>query len=715
MDNNNNNLIPLPRGGYLVKTSIGHIQFGSPPETIKDTMLMECGVPSIFILPFEHFDPEAGISMAEIEFPIYYNFFLRNKKVHIFVNPDHINNLKIVLQEAIFGPVDLDISNEVEMDSEDTVIPDLMSEMKHFRNNRKLEDLVDIRAIPPTGFKIENVTVVPLKDHGFHVYDGKDLLAEIPAKLKFKIRYDLGKTLNEPFIPPEFGITCLGPSHGFDPSQNTSGFLLWINKVGIMVDPPVNSTQWLRDSNVNPKLIDSVILTHCHADHDSGTFQKILEETKINIYTTPTIMQSFIRKYSALTRIPVSTLLAMFHFHPLKINAQFNIHGALFSFFYTLHSIPTIGFHFSYRNKSFLYSSDHLNDPDTIRKLHELGVISEARMKQLFDFPWDTDIIYHEAGIPPLHTPVKYLDSLPDNVKNRLTIYHIASKDFPKESKLKLAKFGIGETLYPEIEKHKLEDAYEILDVFSRIDIFKDLPFERTKDLMLVVNKETFNKGDKIIRKDTVGDKFYVIVSGNVAIEGIANVNNKVYGTYEYFGEVSLVLNTKRTADVVAVTNVESFSIEKQSFLRLIRNTSVEKYIRTLASVRDAVSWNVIKTNSYFGDLSSSQVTQLESMLEPVEKNAGEIILNEGEYYTDLWLFATGEVQVFKKDTFIRTCSKGDFIGNFFMIKDRKPADFTYKAVSKSSLFKMKAQSMADFLSANPGVHMKMMFDEKNR
>ncbi len=29
---------------------------------------------------------------------------------------------------------------------------------------------------------------------------------------------------------------------------------------------------------VNPKLIDSVVLTHCHADHDAGTLQKIMQE-----------------------------------------------------------------------------------------------------------------------------------------------------------------------------------------------------------------------------------------------------------------------------------------------------------------------------------------------------------------------------------------------------------------------------------------------------
>ena len=40
-EHKNENVTILPRGGYLVDTPVGYIQFGSPPETIKDTMRMQ--------------------------------------------------------------------------------------------------------------------------------------------------------------------------------------------------------------------------------------------------------------------------------------------------------------------------------------------------------------------------------------------------------------------------------------------------------------------------------------------------------------------------------------------------------------------------------------------------------------------------------------------------------------------------------------------------
>ena len=87
----------------------------------------------------------------------------------------------------------------------------------------------------------------------------------------------------KPFDPPLFGITILGSSHGFDPHGSTSGYIVWINGRGIMVDPPPFAYMLLKKHAVPSSLIESVIISHCHADHDAGAFQKILESQKIEV------------------------------------------------------------------------------------------------------------------------------------------------------------------------------------------------------------------------------------------------------------------------------------------------------------------------------------------------------------------------------------------------------------------------------------------------
>ena len=243
-----------------------------------------------------------------------------------------------------------------------------------------------------------------------------------------------------------------------------------------MIDPPVDSTEWLEDSNVNPKFIDSIILTHCHADHDAGTFQKILEEGRITVYSTETVMQSFLRKYAALSGESIEFLRRLFTFERISIGSPVFIHGGEFHFAYRLHSIPTVGFTLTYQHKSFVYSSDHQGDPGVHKTLLEEGVITQSRYDELSSFPWGADLIYHEAGIPPLHTPVAWLNSLEPETQKKTTVYHIAKKDFPSETDLSLATFGIENTRYFETEEPSYESSYRVLDVLKHLDFFESLP-----------------------------------------------------------------------------------------------------------------------------------------------------------------------------------------------------------------------------------------------
>ena len=105
-------LIKLPRGGFVMNTPIGHVQFGSPPETIKDSMILLKDVPQIFVITEELFNWLKGISIAEIEFPIYYNFFINKRKTLIICRKNQYTQIKRVLQESIFGPEFMTIKND---------------------------------------------------------------------------------------------------------------------------------------------------------------------------------------------------------------------------------------------------------------------------------------------------------------------------------------------------------------------------------------------------------------------------------------------------------------------------------------------------------------------------------------------------------------------------------------------------------------------------
>lgn len=184
------------------------------------------------------------------------------------------------------------------------------------------------------------------------------------------------------FHPPSFGVTVLGNSHGFDTNGSVSGYVLWINGRGVMIDPPPYSSATLEREGIRPQMIMAIIITHCHADHDAGTFQKVMTGSRVAIITTPTIYKSFIRKYAALSGLS-PTLLRHSHRHrPAIIGQPLKFQGATFYFTYTLHTIPCIAFRVEWRGRSMVFTGDHLNSPPMIDSLQSL--VSQFATKFLF-------------------------------------------------------------------------------------------------------------------------------------------------------------------------------------------------------------------------------------------------------------------------------------------------------------------------------------------
>jgi CRP-like cAMP-binding protein len=704
------NMTILPRGGYLVDTPIGYIQFGSPPETIKDTMRLPKDVPRIFVLTDELFNWLKGISIAEIEFPIYYNFFLKKRRTTIICREPQFEQMKKVLQESLFGPKEFDISSDYDSTG-GLPVPDLRKEMDFFRRNLKFSDLISFGFFRNDRFTYQGVTIEILGNGDFSVRHGDSRIAVVPARVEYKPTYRIGKRLPDPYRPPLFGVTCLGPSHGFDPEENTSGFIIWLNHSGVMVDPPVNSTEWLVDSNVNPKLTDSIILTHCHADHDAGTFQKILQEQRVTIYTTETVMMSFLRKYSALSNMPISYLMRLFDFHPVRIGKPTFIHGGRFDMFYTLHSIPTIGLKMKFQDQSFVYSSDHNNDPKVHRELLDAGLITTERHQQLSNFPWDSKVIYHESGIAPLHTPIAILNALPKKIKKKIVVYHIAKKDFPAKTALTLAKFGIENTLYFKTSHPRFETAYQIMGILKSLDFFEALPMSKAQEFLDIVEEERYKKGEVIIRKGSAGDKFYVIYSGNVSVDSGGLEEKKIYGTYDYFGEVALVTDQVRAADVVAETDLIAYSISREKFQNFIVGTEFEKTLTRLARIRNSETWNLLSSSTFFRYCTSSQKTWLESIFIPMEAKEPGTIIREGEEMPYIYIIRNGEVEVTRDGKGIAVLKRGDFIGSVQGLQQNEPSGYTFSNGGPVSLYGMKSSDIKKFIENNPGLLMKLVYN----
>jgi CRP-like cAMP-binding protein/phosphoribosyl 1,2-cyclic phosphodiesterase len=701
-------VIALPRGGAYVKTRKGPIQFGIPPETIKDSMAQQLPVPTVYVVPHELFHRRRGLNVAECEFPAYYNFFLLKRRIRLIVDDAGIEaRVRAVFQESLFGPLVAPPDLEFDESYPPEIRPDFRKEMDNFRrgvDGKRLEvdTLVEFLRFDPQGrAQVEPGLEVQRTAAGYDVVEEGQIVAQVSAEVHLPDR-DSEVVPSRQFRPPMLGVTVLGSSHGFDPAGKTTGFLIWIGGRGLLVDPPVDATETLREQGVPSKLIDGIILTHCHADHDSGTFQKILDEGRVNVYTTPTIMGSFLRKYSALSGLSEDMLRRTFLFNPVKIGAPTRIHGAELKFFYTLHSIPALGFELFFGGKSLAFSGDSLYDPDRILAQRDAGVLSPGRAATLIDFPWHHSLILHEAGVPPLHTPASVLAKLPEDVKERLLVVHIAEKDLPASSGLRVGKVGLENSIRIEVVPSPHAEAISILDAFLSVDLFRDFNLARASEILQVARRVSFPAGHTIIEQGTVGDAFYIIINGVVSV--MQNGRElKTYGAGDYFGETALVLGQPRVADCVAVTDVTLVEVERYDFLYLLRETTLPSRLARLAKMREERSWEVIDRNSVLRSLTPTQKTQLQSYLtsRPIQKE--EALWFAGERAHEAFLIDEGVITIESASGDLAPFHSGAFLGEFDALRQGGPLTTTARVSAPGRIFQISREDLLRFFQENPG------------
>jgi MFS family permease len=120
-------------------------------------------------------------------------------------------------------------------------------------------------------------------------------------------------------------------------------------------------------------------------------------------------------------------------------------------------------------------------------------------------------------------------------------------------------------------------------DLLRRLGIFRPLPVVRVEELARRASHVGFEAGTTIIREGESGDRFYVIADGSVEVtEGGRFRRTEVVG--DCFGEIALLREVPRTATVVAKSDVDLLTLDREEFLAAITGDR-----RALAAGHDLV------------------------------------------------------------------------------------------------------------------------------
>ena len=737
-------IVRLNKGGLHVITRLGSIQYGIPPESIKDSMIQGMPVPEYYIISREKFDIHDGISLIEFEFPVYYNFFIRKeKKTKIICDSKTESQIRLIFQETLLGPVDMSEFDDDFVDGYDGK-PDIRAEMDTFTKNPfdpskllSIDALIEFVSFDESGTaKLQGMVResedgpeesmevrIVRKGDRFYVYENQTFLTDFCEAVtldqsKYSVCQSLTASIKEAFEPPLFGITILGSSHGFDSLGSTSGFIIWVGGRGIMVDPPPYSSRALRAQNIPPSLIEKIIITHCHADHDSGAFHKILESTPVEFITTKTIIGSFLRKYSAIIGVPEDEVASLFQCRTVVIGHPTFLCGARFIFDYSFHSIPALCFEVEYKGKRFFFSGDTFYDPPKLQSYYEKGLFTRERYERLTHRDLSKfDMILHEAGVPPIHTPLAVLELLPSEIKRKLFLIHIASKDVPNDSELRCASAGLNnsQVIIQATGEDPDEQEESILNLLSSLEIMQFIPFNRITEILECFAVVKHKAGDLIVKSGAPADNFYVVKQGTVHIysEDKDNHFSKLYLRGDFFGESALLSEGARLASIVAVTDVELLVISKFDFLwifnfqlhRAHKQNPVDM-LGNLAEMRRAKAAEFINMNPVIERMTENQKCVLNMYIEEVEAQAKTALWNIDSKPEFCYFIKSGKFQMiapFSNSTRELSLNPGALIGDFESLLKDKPAVSSVQVIESGSLFRISKQHLLLFIKMYPG------------
>lgn len=95
-------------------------------------------MPTTFVVPSEaiirDIGPSQGLNVAEFEFPCYFSFFIRRQRVNLVVpNKDAEQRIRSVFQETLFGPRQINTSDDYPDQVPLEHRADLSKELRFFR------------------------------------------------------------------------------------------------------------------------------------------------------------------------------------------------------------------------------------------------------------------------------------------------------------------------------------------------------------------------------------------------------------------------------------------------------------------------------------------------------------------------------------------------------------------------------------------------------
>ena len=107
--------------------------------------------------------------------------------------------------------------------------------------------------------------------------------------------------------------------------------------------------------------------------------------------------------------------------------------------------------------------------------------------------------------------------------------------------------------------------------LLKQVPLFSRCSGKELEEIGRIADEIDFKEGKELAHEGAAGREFFVIVNGTAEVTR-GNKKLRMLGDGDFFGEISLITHTPRTATVVATSPLRTLVITERSFQSLLKH-----------------------------------------------------------------------------------------------------------------------------------------------
>ena len=282
---------------------------------------------------------------------------------------------------------------------------------------------------------------------------------------------------------------------------------------------------------------------------------------------------------------------------------------------------------------------------------------------------------YDRSHLPPSDDSFEEMEEEEEKEEEQLKKLKAKQRKTKKKQAISAEAYGEYNKLgdfNPRVIKKTEEQKELIKSILLKNFMFNTLD-EKNQDIIInAMEIKDFKKGDTIIKQGDDGEELFIVCRGilkctRIMKEGEKETFLKNYESGEVFGELALMYNAPRAANIYAEEESQLFSLDRDTFNHIVKTAAIknrEKFDGFLKKI------DILST------LDNYEREKICDVLQTKNYKKGDIIINQGEEGNNFYLIQQGTANAVKKnddkEEIVFKYKENDYFGELALLNEDK-------------------------------------------